>query len=202
MAEVTDRPPQAGRPRTPGVDEAVLKATLRRLAEDGYSGMSMAKIAADAGTTRPTMYLRWPTKQALVVAAMRFAFRQEQETIPEGWGELPPKERLLRVLRVLQPTGESDNRHLGATLMVESHRIPELLELVESELIRPRTQVISDLLDTMKERGEIRADVNTEHAATMIYGVRFVDLLRRTSRPVDRNVESVELLWPSLIAGL
>ena len=202
MAEVTDRRPPIGRPRNPDVDEAVLKATLRRLVEDGYTGMSLAKIAADAGTTRPTMYLRWPTKQALVVAAIRFAFLQEIYPVPEDSDELPPKQRLLRLLNRLQPNGERDNRQLGATLLAESNRIPELLELFEDEVILPRMQAITTLLDTMKQRGEIRADVNTEHVATMIYGVRFVDVLRRTPSPIDRNQASVELLWPSLTAGL
>jgi AcrR family transcriptional regulator len=202
MAEVTDRRPPVGRPRTPGVDEAVLRATARRLVEDGYAGMSLAKVAADAGTTKPTVYLRWPTKQALVVAAIRFAFQQEAEPIPDSWHELPPKQRLLRALGTLQPKGQYDNRQLSAILMAESNRIPELLELVEDEIIEPRTRVIIDLLDDMKERGEIRADVDTEHAATMIYGVRFVDLLRRPPTPADRNQKSVELLWPALTAGL
>jgi AcrR family transcriptional regulator len=202
MAEVTDRRPPMGRPRTAGVDEAVLKVTLRRLVDDGYTGMSLAKIAADAGTTRPTMYLRWPTKQALVVAAIRSTFQQASETTPESWNELPPKERLLRLLRRLQPAEDGEYRQLYATLLAESNRIPELLQLVEEEVVRPRTRVIAELLDTMKERGEIRAGVNTEHAATMIYGVRFVDGLRRTPSGADRNQESVELLWPSFTADL
>jgi AcrR family transcriptional regulator len=202
MAEATDRRPPIGRPRTPGVDEAVLRTTLRRLVEDGYSGMSLAKIAADAGTTRPTVYLRWPTKQALVVAAIRFGFQHEVEPIPPDWQELPAKDRLLRLLHQLQPIGDYTNRQLSATLLAESNRIPELLELVEDEVILPRMQAISELLDAMKQRGEIRADVDTEHAATMIYGVRFVDGLRRLPSPVDRNQASVDLLWPSLTAGL
>jgi AcrR family transcriptional regulator len=202
MAEATDRRPPIGRPRNPDVDEAVLRATMRRLVEDGYSGMSLAKIAADAGTTRPTMYLRWPTKQALVVAAIRFGFQHQVEPIPQDWHELPAKDRLLRLLHRLQPIGDHTNRQLSATLLAESNRIPELLELVEDEVILPRMQAIITLLDTMKQRREIRADVDTEHAATMIYGVRFIEGLRRTPSPVDRNQASVELLWPSLTAGL
>ena len=202
MAEVTDRRPLVGRPRTPGVEEAVLTATIHRLVEDGYSGMSLAKIAADAGTTRPTIYLRWPNKQALVVAAIRFAFQRELEPNPDDWHDLPAKERLLRLLRRIEPVEERANRYLSATLLAESNRIPELLELVEDEVVAPRTQVISDLLDSMKRRGEIRADIDTEHTATMIYGVRFVDILRRTPSPVDRSAATVELLWPALTAGL
>ncbi|WIX75482.1 TetR/AcrR family transcriptional regulator [Amycolatopsis carbonis] len=202
MADVPGRRPSMGRPRTPGVEEAVLKATIRRLVEDGYTGMSLAKIAADAGTTRPTLYLRWPTKQALVVAAVRSTFKRSLEPTPEGWNDLPPKERLLRLLRRIEPAEDRENRQLYTALLAESNRVPELLQLLEEHVVQPRARAIAELLEAMKERGEIRPDVNTEHVAMMIYGVRFVDSLYRVRMSTDRDRESVELLWPSLTHGL
>ncbi|WP_031466197.1 TetR/AcrR family transcriptional regulator [Sciscionella sediminilitoris] len=200
MAELADRRPPMGRPRTPGVDEAVIRATIRRFIEDGYTGMSLAKVAADAGTTRPSVYLRWPTKQALVVAAVRSTLTQEDELVPENLLELQPKKRLLRLLRHLRPSEDHQHRTLYATLLAESRRIPELLDLINEELVEPRTRAISTLLESMKERGEIRAGVNTEHAATMLYGVRFVDSLRPRPGTADPDRESVELLWPAIAA--
>ncbi|MEV6904318.1 TetR/AcrR family transcriptional regulator [Amycolatopsis sp. NPDC051372] len=202
MADVPGRRPSMGRPRTPGVEEAVLKATIRRLVEDGYTGMSLAKIAADAGTTRPTMYLRWPTKQALVVAAVRSMFKQSLAPPPEDWNDLPPKERLLRLLRRIEPAEDRENRQLYTALLAESNRVPELLQLLEEHVVQPRARAIAELLEAMKERGEIRPDVNAEHAAMMVYGVRFVDSLYRVRMSTDRDWESVELLWPSLTHGL
>src|SRR4051794_10384858 len=51
-----------GRPRSAHIDDAVLKATLRHLAERGYAGMSVNAIAAELGISKPTIYLRWPSK--------------------------------------------------------------------------------------------------------------------------------------------
>jgi AcrR family transcriptional regulator len=56
----------AGRPRDPAKDAAVLRATRELLVEDGYQGTTMVAIAKRAGVGAPTLYRRWPTKEALV----------------------------------------------------------------------------------------------------------------------------------------
>ena len=62
--------PAVGRPRDAEIDKAVLEATRHHLAVHGLSGLSFAAIAEEAGTTRPALYRRWPTKLALAVAAV------------------------------------------------------------------------------------------------------------------------------------
>ncbi len=63
----------AGRPRTPGADETILRATLALLAEDGVAGTTMTAVAARAGVARATVYLRWRSHDALLAAAARHA---------------------------------------------------------------------------------------------------------------------------------
>ena len=59
-----------GRPRDARHDQAILAATLRILQEKGYGGLTIEGVAARAGVGRPTIYRRWPSKPALVVAAL------------------------------------------------------------------------------------------------------------------------------------
>jgi AcrR family transcriptional regulator len=61
---------RTGRPRDQGIDAALLKATIAVLEESGYSGLTLEKVAREAGTTKPSIYRRWPTRQRLVVAAL------------------------------------------------------------------------------------------------------------------------------------
>lgn len=56
----------AGRPRDPRIDRAVLDATAALLVEVGYAELTIAAIAARAGTTKPAIYRRWPSKAHLV----------------------------------------------------------------------------------------------------------------------------------------
>jgi AcrR family transcriptional regulator len=63
---------ELGRPRDTRIDTAVLDAAADLLAEVGYAELTVAAIADRAGTSRPAIYRRWPTKAHLVHEA---AFR-------------------------------------------------------------------------------------------------------------------------------
>ncbi|MGW0774802.1 TetR/AcrR family transcriptional regulator [Streptomyces sp. NPDC002835] len=62
--------PAAGRPRDPAIDAAVVAATLGVLREHGYGGFTLETVATRAGTTKPTIRRRWPTRQSLVIDAL------------------------------------------------------------------------------------------------------------------------------------
>ena len=51
-------------------DQAILNATLRMLGTQGVAGMTIEGVAADAGVGKTTIYRRWPTKTALILAAI------------------------------------------------------------------------------------------------------------------------------------
>src|SRR5262245_41964594 len=59
-----------GRPRSADADDAILAAALAELGERGYARMSMDAVAARAGVSKPTVYLRHPTKAELATAAI------------------------------------------------------------------------------------------------------------------------------------
>ncbi|OPX10667.1 TetR-like C-terminal domain-containing protein [Mycobacterium sp. AT1] len=74
----TDRPEDdkdsvrspAGRPRDGRIDAAIIEATRDLLLETGYSALSLAAIAARAGTTTAAIYRRWSGKAQLVHEAI------------------------------------------------------------------------------------------------------------------------------------
>jgi AcrR family transcriptional regulator len=75
-----------GRPRNPAKDVAVLQATRDLLVEVGYQGATVVAIARRAGVGAPTIYRRWPTKEALVEDA---AFGHPQPApVPAPTGDL------------------------------------------------------------------------------------------------------------------
>jgi AcrR family transcriptional regulator len=60
-----------GRPRNASTDGAILDAVLGIVAEKGVSGVTVTGVAARAGVARATVYLRWPSRAALVGAAAK-----------------------------------------------------------------------------------------------------------------------------------
>jgi AcrR family transcriptional regulator len=59
-----------GRPRVAARDTAILEATQQLLGERGYDRLRIQDVADRAHAGLATIYRRWPTKQALVIAAM------------------------------------------------------------------------------------------------------------------------------------
>src|ERR1700759_3493227 len=59
-----------GRPRSLSADQAIAAATVELLADNGFSGLKIERVADRAGVGKTTIYRRWPTKAELVVAAL------------------------------------------------------------------------------------------------------------------------------------
>lgn len=53
------------------LEAAIFEVVLQELAEVGYINFSIERIAARAGTSKPVIYRRWPTRAQLVYAALR-----------------------------------------------------------------------------------------------------------------------------------
>lgn len=62
-----------GRPRSKELDATILDATLELAAEVGINGMSMDDLAQRAGVSKASIYRRWPSKELLVIEALRSA---------------------------------------------------------------------------------------------------------------------------------
>lgn len=59
-----------GRPRREGADETILAAARELLDESGFAAFNVDVIAERTGIAKTTIYRRWPTKGALVAAAI------------------------------------------------------------------------------------------------------------------------------------
>jgi AcrR family transcriptional regulator len=53
------------------LEAAIFEIVLRELAETGFVNLSIERVAARAGTSKPVIYRRWPTRARLVYAALR-----------------------------------------------------------------------------------------------------------------------------------
>ncbi|MEG8183852.1 TetR/AcrR family transcriptional regulator [Nocardia terpenica] len=189
-----------GRPRDPAVERAILRATLDRLAADGYSRMSVADIARAAGVTKPTVYRRWPSKRELVSAALDFSLATDA---PGGAGPDPAApagiDGLRTALRRLDPTASSSRplRLLGSILAEEAHN-PELVAVVRERAIGPRLARFADALRALQHRGDIRPDLDIDAVCTLCYGSYLADYLRSGAVSPDLPDRIATTLWPSL----
>lgn len=185
----------AGRPRDPETERRILEVTLRHLAEEGYSRMSLDNIALAAGVSKPTIYRRWPGKADLATAALR-TLQLAEPPVDTGTttGDLiATLENFSRSL--LRPNGLS----LIGTVLAEEAHTPELLALFRERLVVPRRQMLRAILDRAKRRGELRRGVNLDTAVTLLVGAFYARYLATSDVPAGFPRELVSLLWPGLV---
>jgi AcrR family transcriptional regulator len=199
MADAPDVAARGGRPRDPALDDAIIAATRRRLVLDGYSAMAIGDIAADAGVSRPTLYRRWPGKLELTIDALDWGLRAQQDTYPvPGPAELSGRDALVEAVRRVDPCYfNPDAMVLMGTFMAETLRTPELLAHVKRHAVEPRVRLVETVLEGLRDRAEIRDDVDVPTVATMCFGAYYAAFLREHDR-AGLAEQVVDVLWPGL----
>ncbi len=83
---MTDAPSKRGRgrPRREGAGDEILAVTLAMLRESGYGALTVDTVAELAGVAKTTLYRRWPSKSALVAAAIAPLTSEEHANDVEG----------------------------------------------------------------------------------------------------------------------
>lgn len=193
-------PRSGGRPRDPAIEEAILRATRKRLVADGYSQMTIGDIVADAGVTRPTLYRRWANKYDLVIDALEYGFRAQREAYPDmDMDELPAVEAFREAVRRLDPRyHNSAAMALHGNFMAEAERVPGLLEQLREHGVGPRCGELLETLRRLQERGEVREDADLDTFVTLCFGSYFADYLRTGGSGTDIPDRLVDTLWPAI----
>lgn len=157
---------RTGRPRSPALDAAILDAALYLLGTEGYARMSMDGVAARAGVSKATIYLRYEGKADLATAALE-RLRIIRET--PATGDL--RADLVGDLRQMRHNSESvaAMRLIGTCLMEEDHT-PEMLRLFRERTLRPRRRLVAETLARAQAAGLIRPEADLEPAIDLYMG--------------------------------
>ena len=162
-----------GRPRSARVDDAILAAARAELAEHGYARMSVDAVAARAGVSKPTVYLRHRTKAELATAAIA-SMRVQPRPAPtdDVRADLVAHLRLLRS-GLERPHGMA----MLGTMLAEEHDTPELLALFRERLVAPRRRELRAVLEAARARGELRGGASVDVAVNALVGGLFARYL-------------------------
>jgi AcrR family transcriptional regulator len=177
-ASAPGRPPAPaarapGRPRSASADEAILVAALAELGERGYARMSVDAVAARAGVSKPTIYLRHPTKADLATAAIAsMRVRPRPAPTDDVRADLVAHLRLLRA-GLERPNGMT----MFGTVLAEERETPELLALFRERVVAPRRRELRAVLEAARNRGDLRRDANVEVAVNALVGAFFARYL-------------------------
>jgi AcrR family transcriptional regulator len=180
-----------GRKRDPAKDLAILAATRELLVEVGYANLSMEAVAARAGVTKPTLYLRYPTLAVLVFDAI-FG-KTKVRPIPATGSIRADLQEAYRW--AVDEFTAPEARAAIPGLLAEITANPQLAALIRTAVIGPEYGRVREQIELARTHGEIRADADIDlmidafigtalaritlldHPVDYAYGERLVDLL-------------------------
>jgi AcrR family transcriptional regulator len=174
------------RKRRPGgrssrVRAAAIAATLAELAEGGYSGLSLEKVAQRAGVHKTTLYRRWGTREELVLEAM-LERAGEHISVPDT-GSL--RRDLLELARTAAANAASPEvAAMARVVAAESPRDSRLAE-ANQRFWAERLALDAAIVERAIERGEIAAGTDPRRAIEAVLGPIHLRLLL-TGEPVDQ----------------
>ncbi len=195
MTASGERMPRRGRPRDAEADAAILRAFFEVVAEQGYAGASMDAVAERAGVAKTTIYRRWPSREALMLAAHE---RLTQENPWPDTGTL--RGDLLEVARMLvENLGRPPLSRVAAATIGEMAHNEDLARLFRAAVAEERIRMLSGIFERAAARGEVPPRQDWSLLAQMLVGpVMFRVVV--TGEPVTHEV-GVALVDAVLLAA-
>lgn len=176
-------PPAAvvrGRPRDASRNTAIADATLRLVAELGYDRVSMDAVAAAAHVSKATIYRRWPSKAALVAAAIRCRHQHDQDLVDTG----DLRGDLLAGLRRMRGDLQDQDLDLMSGLLTAMRHDPELADELRRQVVDSKRAAARRWTDRCVQRGLLPADADLGLFHELAPAAVFFRLLL-TGEPVD-----------------
>lgn len=119
--------PASGRPRDPGLEARVLDAAFSVYARRGWAGFTSEEVARQAGVGKSSLYLRWPTKLAVLLDSIRL---RERDNVVADTGDL--RHDLLAFARQTFDRLNGEDGAVTLRLIVESRFYDDLRDGLSS----------------------------------------------------------------------
>lgn len=188
------RPP--GRPRSARADRAILDAALDAFIEEGFQGMSMEGIAAQAGVGKTTVYRRWPCKEDVLLAAIE-SLLEDFRLADTGDARVDLTAAARQAHHFLTETKAGE---VLPRMVVEVTTGTPLGRAYSEKILGPRLHAARKVIRAAKDRGELRGDLDDQLAVAALMGSLM--FLRITSALPGAGEDLAERLVGQLLDGM
>lgn len=176
--------------------QAIFDAVLAELAEHGFSGLSIERVAERAHTGKASIYRRWPSRIDLVVDAFDHLLPDHEDPPDTGTirGDLVAV--LCDVARLMNTKASTAAR--ACVLQLQSD--PEVAAAVRDRVLPPRRAMMIGILQRAADRGQVRPDAVNERIAEVGPALLHAELMRQGSPLTTESVETIvdQVLLPML----
>lgn len=162
-----------GRPRSPQIRDAILRAARELMNEAGPAGLTMEAVAERAGVGKPTVYRWWPNRHAVAMAAL-----MDEATLQKAPSrKRSPLRALEQQLRVVSETLVSRQGRNVTAMIAAADPDTEVAKAFRHHFVLARRSEGKALLEEAVQTGELRAGLDVEVALDQIYGALFFRVL-------------------------
>ena len=192
------QPPAARRTRRRGaaLEHALLDAAWAELQATGYARLTIEAVAERAGTSRAVLYRRWPSRAALVIAAMRRNRPMLSGGVPDT-GSLRG-DVLSLLTRVSERLAELGSETVYG-ILGDYFADRQLFVQVQDQVLHIGADVMATVLKHAEERGEITSGISPRVATLPTDLYRHELLIRRTPPPGRVITEIVDDVFLPLV---
>ncbi|QIJ65139.1 TetR/AcrR family transcriptional regulator [Streptomyces sp. JB150] len=193
-------PAQAASPRRRGavLERAILDAALEQLSTVGWSGLTMEGVAAGAQTGKAAVYRRWPSKEDLVVDALKAGLPRLDAAADLG----DVREDLLALVRRARDAMYSRPGFALRSVIHEcdTMQAERFHSVIVEGVVEPTIRLLREVIDRGIRRGEVRADAANGYVfdavpAMMMYRSKMCGC-EWTDREIEEMVD--QLMMPLL----
>ena len=183
-----------GRPLDAAIDAQLLRATQDLLIEQGFERLTMDAVARRCGASKATIYRRWPSKVALVVAAAAELFQPPE--VPDT-GDL--RDDLLACGRAYLQKDAHSAQVLASVLNASRHD-PALRDAAKGALGEPYSGLFERVLSRAAQRSLIRHDLDIDTLAQVFPAMAYQQVAAQGRLLVADDVVRVidHVLLPAL----
>lgn len=133
--------------------DKILSAAIVLFAEKGYSGLSMRQLASAVDMSVAAIYHHFPDKNALYLAATRYAFSGKEQMFAKVWeAECGPVEKLRAFILALITAmlGDKDFCRLMQREIMEAD--PERMQLLAQSVFKNQFELLLQLATELAPR--------------------------------------------------
>ncbi len=162
---------RSGRPRDPDIEQRVIEAAYEILARNGYHGLSFAKVSALSGVARPTLKLRWHSREDLCIDTVKYILDRPQiMQIPE---DLDGQDIRILTITVLEGLIKALSTHQTIkilTSIIAAAHFSEPLGQLRQYILSRRGIVLRQLIQVGMDNGQYAKTTDIDFALDSLNG--------------------------------
>jgi len=150
--------------------EMILDAALKVIAENGFHGSQVSKIAKEAGVADGTIYLYFKNKEDILISLFQERLGNLVKRFHESVRETSTADEALRKICEIHFTELEQNVNLAYVTQIELRQSSIELRREIGLVVKPYIQLIEQVLERGVREQTFRADLDLKLTRLLIFG--------------------------------